>query len=323
MKPTILFLVALLGFGSESFSQTVAHSCIAPHYKLVPVPMRPSHIADTGVVAGTTPQRHAAVWSEHGALEQAAIPPGFNIAEGMSINRAGVLIGVATTADGTKRHGFLFRSGKLTLLPGQQSKPTAINEAGVVVGESVLPKKQSSGAAMWQDGSLIDLGACCGGGASGINNKGQIIGQIYDKDSRYHAFLWNHGQIIMIGSPDEYTSPVAIDDLGRVVVQTFPGNLLYEDGKLTSLTFSTKFPSQPRAMNNCGAIVGSFGPHSDALRAFIWDKSNGFVDLNQRIAAGTGWTLEVASGINNDGAIVGWGDYKKDEDAGFLLVPEW
>ncbi|MBZ5597825.1 MAG: hypothetical protein LAN83_05835 [Acidobacteriia bacterium] len=44
--------------------------------------------------------------------------------------------------------------------------------------------------------------------------------------------------------------------------------------------------------------------------------------MNERIAPGSGWKLEAATGINNRGEIVGWGDYKGKEDEGFLLVPQ-
>lgn len=54
----------------------------------------------------------------------------------------------------------------------------------------------------------------------------------------------------------------------------------------------------------------------------MWEETSGFHDLNERIAPGSGWKLEAATGINNRGEIVGWGDYKGKEDEGFLLVPQ-
>jgi hypothetical protein len=44
--------------------------------------------------------------------------------------------------------------------------------------------------------------------------------------------------------------------------------------------------------------------------------------LNLRIASDSGWILESATSINDRGEIVGRGDYKGQDDAGFLLVPE-
>ena len=107
-----------------------------------------------------------------------------------------------------------------------------------------------------------------------------------------------------------------------MVVQAFSEVFLYASGSLTHLDLSSRYPSRPLAINNCDVIVGSFGPFADAERAFIWDKSRGFRDLNAAIASDSGWKLESANNINDDGEIVGRGDYKGQEDAGFLLIPE-
>jgi hypothetical protein len=44
-------------------------------------------------------------------------------------------------------------------------------------------------------------------------------------------------------------------------------------------------------------------------------------DLNALIPPNSAWTLEVASGINDRGEIVGWGDHGGVENAGFILRP--
>jgi hypothetical protein len=70
-----------------------------------------------------------------------------------------------------------------------------------------------------------------------------------------------------------------------VVVQAFSEVFLHAGRSLTYLDLSSRYPSQPRAINNCDVIVGSFGPFADSERAFIWDKSCGFRDLNPRIVS--------------------------------------
>jgi hypothetical protein len=125
-----------------------------------------------------------------------------------------------------------------------------------------------------------------------------------------------------IGPPDRYSSAVALNDHGHVVIQAFSETFLYKAGRLTRLELSPQYPSQPRAMNNCDNIVGSFGPFADAERAFVWEKSLGFRDLNTHIASDSGWILESAASISDRGEIVGRGDYKGQDDTGFLLIPE-
>jgi probable HAF family extracellular repeat protein len=304
-------------------AQSTGKQCVAEHYQLIPLPMRPARINDAGQIAGTTSAHRAALWSEKEGLKQISVPSGFEIAEALGLNRAGNMIGVATTTDANKRRAFIFQNGKLTLLPGEQSKPAAINNNDEIAGESSISGKVATAPVLWKGQTPVDLGACCGGTATGINNQGQVVGQIYDAEGLYQAFLWDKAHGIQRIVPDgDYSSAIAINDAGHVIVQAFPRILLYKDGKLTPLELSPKFRSQPRDFNNCDVIVGSFGPHSDALRAFVWEKTSGFHDLNERIPPGSGWKLEAATGINNRGEIVGWGDYKGNEQSGFLLVPQ-
>ena len=87
------------------------------------------------------------------------------------------------------------------------------------------------------------------------------------------------------------------------------------------LKLAAKTPSRPRALNDCDVIVGSFGPFSDASRAFVWEKSQGFQDLNSLVPGSSGWKLESATGINNRGEIVGKGDWNHEDNSGFVLIP--
>ena len=299
--------------------------CTAEHYKIVAVPIVPAAINDSGVIAGTTSKHKAALWDEKTGVKEIAIPSGFRIAEAMGINHRGDMIGQATDDSSSKRQAWLYRDGKLLLLPGGESKATAINDDGDISGEATLPKKEVSSAVVWKKQAAIDLGGCCGGTAATLNNHGQVAGQVYDDQGRYSAFLWDttHG-LQRIGPSNTFSSAVTINDSGHIVIQEFTrhGVFLYSDGKLTALDLSPKFPSRPRAMNRCDAVVGSFGQFADVERAFLWDPARGFHDLNELIPANSGWKLEAATGINSKGEIVGWGDYKHADDTGFLLIPE-
>src|SRR5262249_18472578 len=157
-----------------------------------------------------------------------------------------------------------------------------------------------------------------------LNNRGQAVGSMYDRDGRYHAFLWDvTNKLEPLGPQDDFSAAIAINDAGHIIVDGFSrGAFLYEDGKPTRLQLSPKYNGRPTAINNCDAIVGAAGPYSDAESAFVWDKKHGFRDLNDLVPPKSGWKLEHASSINDKGEIVGWGDHDGDEDAGFLLRPE-
>jgi uncharacterized membrane protein len=304
-------------------AQVNAKKCIADHYKLVALPLRPTQINDSRQVAGTTASRKAAIWSEGEGLKLAAVPAGFSIADGIGLNAAGHEIGLASNEDGSKRQAFTFINGKTELLPGEQSKATAINDYDEISGESTSAGKSATSPVVWRKRVPGDLGACCGGTAFAINSRSQAVGEMYDTAGRYHAFMWDeaHG-MKTIDADDDYSAAVAINQAGHVVVQAFPRTYLFQDGKLTPLQLSQKYPSQPRAINDCDVIVGSYGKHSDDSKAFAWGKDHGFIDLNERVPGLRGWKLEAATSINNRGEIVGWGDFKGEEDQGFLLLPE-
>jgi probable HAF family extracellular repeat protein len=251
------------------------------------------------------------------------MPPGFITAANVSVNASGHVSGVLLNKDSTQRRAFFYSDHNLTLLLPEQSKAFALNDKGAVAGEAAVHGKDAMNPVLWKGKIAIDLGACCGGSATAINNEGQAVGNFYDQAGHYHAFLWDSKSGLQSIAPElDYSSAVAINAKGHVLIQAFSAAYLFADGKLTPVELSAKFTSHPRALNDCDVIVGSFGTNADKLTAFSWDRQHGFQDLNQRISADSGWKLEAASGINNHGEIVGWGDNHGLDDAGFLLIPE-
>jgi probable HAF family extracellular repeat protein len=177
------------------------------------------------------------------------------------------------------------------------------------------------GPVLWRKEVASDLQVCCSGTARSINGKGQIVGDTYDLQGYYHAFLWSPPQDFRrLETPEEKSSSaIAINDRGQVVVVSFPAGLfLFTDGKSEKLDLPASFP---RGINNNGIIVGSFGSNPESQRAFIWERDRGRQDLNALIPQDSGWKLEVASSINDRGEVVGWGDHGDAENVGFLLIP--
>jgi probable HAF family extracellular repeat protein len=319
-----LALLTIVSVGSVT-SLAQDKSCgPARRYHVAALPLRPSAINESGEIVGTTPARVAAWWTTATGLREIPVPPGATNSSGIGLNNHGDIIGIGLNLQTSQRQGFAYLDGKLQTLSGSQAKPFGINDADEIAGESKLPGKPTSAPTRWKQQYAISLGGCCGGTATGINNHSQMIGNVYDEAGQYHAFLWGEASGMQrIGPPNTFSSAVAINDSGDVLVQSFSdGVLLYHQGKAQRLALSSKRPSHPKALNDCGVIVGAFGPFSDADRAFVWDVVEGFRDLNDLIPAKSGWKLETATAVNNRGQIVGWGEHGGEEDVGFLLTPE-
>jgi probable HAF family extracellular repeat protein len=292
-------------------------------YRVMDLPLNPAAINDSGEVAGTTAAHRAALWSAGRGLRELPLPPGFVNSEAVSINNHGHVLVIAYDGTFSKHESFIFAAGGLTLLSGEQTRAFQISDSGAVVGESLVPGKTGSQPVVWQHHALRPIDSCCGGSATGSNRNGEVIGDTYDHDGRYHAFLWSEVRGMQsIGPPQEYSSAIAINVRGHVLIEAPSGALFHAEASSTRLKLAAKTPSHPRALNDCDVVVGSFGPFSDASRAFVWEKSQGFQDLNSLIPPDSGWKLESAAGINNRGEIVGKGDSKHRDNSGYLLIPD-
>jgi probable HAF family extracellular repeat protein len=75
-------------------------------------------------------------------------------------------------------------------------------------------------------------------------------------------------------------------------------------------------------------VVGYAHSAASSQEAFIWDESNGMRELDGVLTAIgldlTGWTLNEAYGISDDGrVIVGWGtNPDNDREAWIAVIPE-
>jgi hypothetical protein len=288
-------------------------------YQIEQLPLRPNAVSNSGWIAGSTKDQQAATWQRKSGLHRVSLPPELAFSEATSINSRGEAVGTASDATSGRRVAFVKRRNKVTLLPGRQARATGISEAGQITGQAIVPGTTVVGPVLWKDSNIVDLRICCAGLGRAINAQGLIAGDTYDDRGRYHAFVWDttHGGRIIPVPGADFTSSLAVNDRGDVLLKASPdGWFLYTDGNLQILEIPK---STPRSMNNNGGIVGSFGPGPEEQRAFIWDKTNGLRDLNTLIPANSGWKLEVAISVNDQGEIVGWGDHGAEDNVGFLL----
>ncbi|MDB6105194.1 MAG: hypothetical protein JWO52_5193 [Gammaproteobacteria bacterium] len=320
----MLAVAGTLLSASEVRAKPPARACRSSRYTVVELPFLPGVISPSGVVAGITEAHRAVVWRRESGTRELAVPEGFHYTEPVAITRSGGLVVNAFDAQTRVRRAFVYSNSSVTALPGNQTFAHGVSPSGLIVGEWVPDGKTRSDAVYWDNSGPHSIGLCCGGTIKAANKTGYVIGDAYDVQGRYHAFVWNpsHGQR-RVGPAEAYSSAVAINAAGHVLLQVGSDGYLDQAGSLQRLELSSKFSNSVRAMNDCDFVAGGYGPDSDHDRAFVWTSAGGFQDLNSLIPGDSGWTLESATAINDRGEIVGRGDFHHDDDRGFLLIPQW
>src|SRR5271166_2202014 len=272
----LVWVLCLYMPSGPALGQAAPHAEETGYYKVIAIPLKPSNLSNSGEVVGTTEDNRAATWSRKKGLRLLPVR-GFSESEANSSNENGWTVGHATTGGQTK--AFVYQRGRLTMLEGKNSRALAVNDHGEIVGQSAVNGKIPVTAVVWQNGTPRDVGGCCGGIAKGINNAGQVIGDLYDEGGRYRAFLWEReAGLKFIAPPNRYSSAIAINRAGRVLVQELEHGIflfLGNDRRIT-IEIPGHQPADGRALNNADEVVGAFGPYFDADRAFLWNQKSGF-----------------------------------------------
>jgi probable HAF family extracellular repeat protein len=284
---------------------------------------------------------------------------GGTVSGASAINDRGWVMGAANLSGDTTEHATLWIYGKthdLGTLGGPNSAvpwPAVKNNQGVIVGVSDTADDNPLGEVwscalaffpsasgkncrgfVWKEGKMRALPTLGGfnGVATGVNNRGQIVGwaetTFHDPTCTLPQVLQFEGVIYGPGKDqiqalpplpkDQDSAATAINDKGQVVgisgeCSNAVGGLsahhavLWENGVPTDIgNFGGTAWNTPTAINNRGDVVGfSDFPGDSATKrnyhAFLWTKDGGMKDLGTL----PGDTRSIAWGINNQGQIVG------------------
>ena len=273
-------------------------------------------INDAGTVAGQVLSCPAGcpdgtLWSDGALWENGKVHPTKPLIVATGINDAGLVVGY-DSLNGLGTRAVAYSNGTiLTFAPLAQltnpwvAEAHAVNDGGVVVGESLLePGIQHafvSRVLARGVGPTVDLGTLPSpfreSNAFGINAQGDIVGasSVAFGASDCHAVMWVHGKIVDLGAaaPSSWgqTAALGVNDAGDAV--GFAGGNDEIDG------------------DGLGAEPGA--------RAVMWHRGVA-VDLNAAVPSG--WRLSVAHDVNNRGEIVGSGFTAGDPiPHGFMLEP--
>ena len=211
-------------------------------------------------------------WTPREGMVDLGLPAGFGTAttvEAAGINNQGEIVGGVLPGNG---HGnaFLYQRGSMSIFGGLDAGADAINNRGEVTGSN-----SNFHAFVYFRGSMTDLGVPAGAfrsGGSAINDQGHVAGnaQLFTPTPVAHAALWANGRWRDLGTVDGDTS-----------------------------AFAT-------GVNAFDEVVGQSFPPQAQARAFLWNGA--MTELPCPTGPGVGSCI-TATGINNDGTIVGYSNY--------------
>jgi probable HAF family extracellular repeat protein len=229
---------------------------------------------------------HATLWNGTGSIKLSD-----SNSRAFTVNDAGQVVGYSINAGAV--HATLwseFGATNLGTLGGLNGIAYTINNLGQVVGYSNIEGDVAQHATLWNGTSATDLGTLGGSfsAAISINDQGQTVGVATNAAGASYATLWNG------------TSAVALESLGGP--QTFLPSIN------DTIVGNRSLQSFAWDINNSGQIVG-YSNITDGLttRATLWNNTTP-IDLNSLLTASdvnAGWVLVDATGINDNGSIVG------------------
>ena len=252
--------------------------------------------------------------------------PGDAHSQAFAIDALGLAVGISYDLGQGLPRAVVWQGSVPTLLG--TFEPHDVNALGQLVGhKSVDGTPLATRPVLWNGSGLVDLGDLGGsqGSATAVDG-GRVVGLSTNAAGTVRAFHWSNGVMVDLGTLGGASSRARdINGRGQVVgtAQTAGGDLrafLFKVDPQGQVTHRTDLgtlggPSHAFAINDAAIVVGTSNG-----RAFRWRRSEGMIDLNERIPAGSGWQLAGASAVNLPGMIVGHGVHH-GLPRGFLLIP--
>jgi probable HAF family extracellular repeat protein len=251
-------------------------------------------------------------------------------------NSSNVVVGYSYPAGNLQIDPFAYSNGSITDLGtlggvGGFSVAKAINDAGIIVGDSVTPAGAAH-AFIYSGSSMTDMGTLGGtmAYAHGINSSGTIVGDsTLVGDSVLDAFVYSSGIMTDLntsGRTENYGAARAINDAGTIVgSSTTFGGLAHAfsdtNGTFTDLGTLGGTMASATGINSAGTIIGSSSLTGDSQTDPFVYSGGKMSDLNSLLVSSS-IALTDAMGISDQGQIAADGaDLSNGYSGAYLLTP--
>jgi probable HAF family extracellular repeat protein len=186
-------------------------------------------INNAGKVVGYS-NNYAFLWQSGSGMQNLGTLPGYSMSFAYGINDDGQVVGYAGNSN--TNHAFVWQSSSgmqdIDGLAGRWSYANSINDVGQVVGWAEIGSDyMHERAFLWQSGSGMQylqlLAGESGCAAQGINNSGQVVGEVWDSNSNWHAFVYSNGTMADLNTLTDTNLGLtlreasAINDSGQIV----------------------------------------------------------------------------------------------------------
>ena len=288
-----------------------------------------THLNDQGHLAGYL-GGIAALWTPQEGLLLLGTFGGAH-SRATALNNMGTVVGVSQTPDG-HTHGFIWSAGQGMQDIGDGVYPSAVNDAGSVLGEDTAGTfvRAADGTeqrivvpvdSLWIGAIGLDRGGRVGGNVGVCIDTDPVEGCLA---SVAHPFIWSAGEgVIDLGEGTQGYGVLAINEDGVLLgVYTPQGSgtrrvfVATRSNGLVDLG-AWNGPGDPRAINQLLEIAGAYSVGGANLRPVLWE-APGFSYLDERlvnpIASGLGFGYAYA--INNRGQVL-----TSNRSTDYLLSP--
>jgi hypothetical protein len=155
----------------------------------------------------------------------------------------------------------------------------------------------------------------------GLNKNGLMVGAVAANTSvtkEFYELNVTTGTVatdLHFSNSNNLAGGIAVNDSGTIVCDNGTNNDVYEIG---SNGASKKITTNMvvNSINNQGDVVGD-----SAGSGFIYTNSKGMVNLNSLLPQNSGWTVQRALWINDNGQVIGYGSHGGNFHAFLLQLP--